>query len=170
MQVWPAVEPSVDGLAYSEGAGAALGFEGDAAAVQVSHGAPEDAFQTLCWEINTDRHPMEVDGEREFIEGCLRQLAAMLRQHGGVLGYRDSLKEISDQELDKGPFETLRRALEATLQKQARTSGDCVFVQNGWVISMGNKKVVKLFASESVECEGKLSVCWNWDVKLEPRQ
>jgi len=147
----------------------ASAFESSATAAVFAQEAPEESVQSLSWEINTDSHPMEVAGEREFIEDCLRQLAAMLRQYGGMLEYRDSLKDLTDQELERGLIETLRRSLETILQNQARNSGDCIFVQNGWVISMGGKKVVKLFVNESEECEGKLSVCWNWDVKLEPR-
>eukprot|EP00930_Biecheleria_cincta_P016227 TRINITY_DN13282_c0_g1_i1.p1 TRINITY_DN13282_c0_g1~~TRINITY_DN13282_c0_g1_i1.p1 ORF type:complete len:414 (+),score=57.98 TRINITY_DN13282_c0_g1_i1:97-1338(+) len=177
VQVSSTVEPGADvGLADSAAGGhqlvglGAAACESSAGAVAFAQEAPGDSVQPLSWDINDDSHPMEVAGEREFIQDCLRQLAAMLRQHGGVLGYRDSRKELTDQELDRGPIETLRRALEAILQTQARTSGDCIFVQNGWVISMGGKKVVKLFVNESEECEGKLSVCWSWDVKLEPRQ
>lgn len=63
-------------------------------------------------------------------------------------------------------MQMIRFALEEIVQERLRNGGQNLFVQEGWMMSMGNKKVVKL----SCRCEGaegKLSICWDWDVKLE---
>ncbi|OLQ12536.1 hypothetical protein AK812_SmicGene3548 [Symbiodinium microadriaticum] len=71
-------------------------------------------------------------------------------------------------ETENVPLQVLRVVLEETLQERVRRGGQGIFVQAGVMMSMGNKKVVKI-ACSCDGSEGHLSVCWDWDVKLEPK-
>jgi len=124
------------------------------------------------WELQPDQHPMEADGERLFIEECLKTLHDLLGQHGGLMGYATSLKHLQRlaskvHEGEANALLLLARSLEDILQQKARVGGDSIFVEQGWMMSMGNKKVVKIAVQCIDECEGAISVCWDWDKKLE---
>lgn len=62
------------------------------------------------------------------------------------------------------------------MRQRARNGGRSIFVQEGYVLSMGAKKVVKmqLLYGDADPLIGllngadhKVTVCWDWDVKLE---
>jgi len=126
------------------------------------------------WELQPDQHPMEADGERFFIDECLKTLADLLGQHGGLMGYAANQKHLQRlaskvQEGEANALLLLARSLEDILQQKARVGADSIFVEHGWMMSMGNKKVVKIAVQCTDECEGGISVCWDWDKKLESR-
>lgn len=133
------------------------------------------AVEPLLWQMQPDKHPSEAESERSFLNSCLKHLAESLDQHGGLQPYLIQRSQLSRAlskakgDLDaatNATMQMIRFALEEIVQERLRNGGQNVFVQEGWMMSMGNKKVVKL----SCRCEGaegKLSICWDWDVKLE---
>ncbi|CAJ1393739.1 unnamed protein product [Effrenium voratum] len=140
--------------------------------------APEKAererLEPLVWECLPDRHPVEAEGERHFVGACLDALADTMAEAGGVQRYMSAGQRAYQWAVCKAQDEdptmpALRWALEDIIQSRVRTGAQGVFVQQGWMMSMGNKKVVKL-CCRCEGSEGKLSVCWDWDVKLEPKE
>lgn len=133
------------------------------------------AVEPLLWQMQPDKHPSEAESERSFLNSCLKDLAESLDQHGGLQPYLIQRNQLSRAlskakgDLDaaaNATMQMIRFALEEIVQERLRNGGQNLFVQEGWMMSMGNKKVVKL----SCRCEGaegKLSICWDWDVKLE---
>jgi len=140
--------------------------------------APEPSaarVQPLLWEMQPDKHPSEAESERVFLSNCLTHLVESLEAHGGLQPYlmkRDQLSQAlskakgDSENANNATMQMIRFALEEIVQERLRNGGHNLFVQEGWMMSMGNKKVVKLFC-RCEGAEGKVSVCWDWDVKLE---
>lgn len=140
--------------------------------------APEPSAasaQPLLWEMQPDKHPSEAESERVFLSNCLTHLVETLEAHGGLQPYlmkRDQLSQAlskakgDSENANNATMQMIRFALEEIVQERLRNGGHNLFVQEGWMMSMGNKKVVKLFC-RCEGAEGKVSVCWDWDVKLE---
>lgn len=129
----------------------------------------------FAWEFLPDRHPVEAEGERRFVGECLARVGLELQVAGGLARYvqkREDLTQLHSRleasETENIPLQVLRVVLEETLQERVRRGGQGIFVQAGVMMSMGNKKVVKI-ACSCDGSEGHLSVCWDWDVKLEPK-
>lgn len=136
----------------------------------------------LTWLMHPDIHPMVTAGEKFHVQHCLQMLRDLIQAEGGLSRYcAQSLQQLLPPdayggaepahrailELEVGP-ELLRNAFEVLLQEQSRTGGDSVFVQTGLLMSFGSKKLMKLRLSYDT-WETDVSVCWDWDVKLEPR-
>lgn len=134
------------------------------------------ALNNLYWEIQPHAHPMITAFEHTFIETCMSMLSDLIRQDGDIFRYA---QKSNDKELQKlaqwamlsesapAANELLRYSLEAMLRENVRNGKDAVFVESGWLLSLGNKKLVKLLYRFDESFEGQLSVCWDWDVKLE---
>jgi len=60
----------------------------------------------------------------------------------------------------------LCRTLEALLHLRARNGADCLFVEPGFITSLGGKKVVQLELRQHEQVV-PVSICWDWDFKLE---
>jgi len=139
---------------------------------------PDSPLEPLEWEMLPDKHPSEAESERPFLNSCLKLLAQNLDADGGLQPYLVKRKQLTSalnkakseaEILNNAAMQMIRFALEDTIQERLRTGGQNLFVQEGWMMSMGNKKVVKL----SWRCEGaegKVSICWDWDVKLEDKE
>lgn len=139
----------------------------------------EEEGRELDWIVEQNMHPMVTEGEKVYVVQCLEALAREVELVGGLGEYlradcmpRLELLRLPTDEVHfdaepSSPRGVLRRCLEALLQRRARTGGDTVFVQEGYLLSQGVKKIVKM----QLRCAGEesnLSVCWDWDVKLEP--
>lgn len=129
----------------------------------------------FAWEFLPDRHPVEAEGERRFVGECLARVGLELQVAGGLARYVQKREDLTQlhcrleaSETENVPLQVLRVVLEETLQERVRRGGQGIFVQAGVMMSMGNKKVVKI-ACSCDGSEGHLSVCWDWDVKLEPK-
>mmetsp|Transcript_73079 Transcript_73079/g.171369 ORF Transcript_73079/g.171369 Transcript_73079/m.171369 type:complete len:413 (+) Transcript_73079:139-1377(+) len=136
---------------------------------------PDALAQRFMFEFLPDRHPVEADGERQFVDECLSRVALDLQASGGLARYVQSREDLvrlqsrlEEQETENVALHILRYVSEETLQLRVRRGGQGIFVQVGFMMSMGNKKVVKVSCSCDGS-EGLLSVCWDWDVKLEPK-
>jgi len=133
----------------------------------------------LSWVLEPNMHPMVQDGEKEYIEECLVLLRDAIDAEGGLeaLAGAKAAAPRRSQLFGEGvevksatPQALLRQLFELVLQVQARTGGDGIFVQQGHVLPMGFKKVVKLQLACAEETgEEDLSVCWDWDTRLESR-
>ena len=47
-------------------------------------------------------------------------------------------------------MQMLRFALQELIQERVRRGSENIFLQDGWMMSMGNKKVVKLFCRQAL--------------------
>merc|ERR1740117_1736091 len=126
----------------------------------------------------TDAHPMVSPTEKTFVLACLHTFSETVDRKGGFRKYverehRKASKRHSGKSHDVFlplPEELLRKSWEALLQETARHAGDCVNVELGDIQSMGMKKVVKLEVScEDLDMYLIVSICWDWDVKLEQK-
>lgn len=143
---------------------------------------PEEAWDGgFSWSMET-MHPMVSEKERHYIQQCTEALGQDVLLAGGLdeylhpdsslrlqlLGLRgqDGSSEDEADEEPSTPRRMVRRCLEAKLQRFARSGSDTVFVQPGYLMTQGGKKIVKM--KLALNSEGSnISVCWDWDVKLE---
>jgi len=124
-------------------------------------------------------HPMVRPEEKAFIQSCLQAFSDMVEREGGLAQYafgeeckaRDELAgKLEEGELPAAPEELLRRSCETMLLREARHGCDSLSVTLGGMYTMGMKKVVKFeFKCEDLDMDQQLSICWDWDVKLERR-
>lgn len=130
----------------------------------------------LSWEVEKKSHPLVTDGEKTFVVACLEELSRMVEEEGGLRQFAQPdcvrrLQLVSPAKQGGGgeePGVVLLPAFEALLQREARNGGDTIFIEPGSILSLGSKKVLKV----RVSCDHAdilLSVCWDWDVRLEPR-
>lgn len=119
----------------------------------------------IAWEIDTEMHPMVRDCEKAFIRGCLEMLAQRVRKAGGVSSWHAG----SDCASDLEPQDRVRMLFEQLLTENCRNGAEDLFVQKGSILSLGAKKVVKL-NFKCQDFDARVSVCWNWDVLLEPAE
>jgi len=137
----------------------------------------------FSWSMET-MHPMVTEKERDYIQQCTEALGQDVLLAGGLdeylrpdsslrlqlLGLRGaqdggSSEDEADEE-PSTPRRMVRRCLEAKLQRFARSGSDTVFVQPGYLMTQGGKKIVKM--KLVLNSDGSnISVCWDWDVKLE---
>eukprot|EP00747_Dinoflagellata_sp_TGD_P165249 gnl/TRDRNA2_/TRDRNA2_186286_c0_seq1.p1 gnl/TRDRNA2_/TRDRNA2_186286_c0~~gnl/TRDRNA2_/TRDRNA2_186286_c0_seq1.p1 ORF type:complete len:565 (-),score=94.73 gnl/TRDRNA2_/TRDRNA2_186286_c0_seq1:141-1835(-) len=141
------------------------------AAVSASLPVTAAVAEPLTWKVEPGAHPMVKEEEKEYILDCLTQLTAILEAEGGLSEYakEGNLKRaelLGKVEDETPPARILQMSFEKVLQLNARTGGDTIFVASGSILSCGTKKLVKL----QLRCNGedmRVSVCWNWDVRLE---
>lgn len=119
----------------------------------------------LTWEIDTEMHPMVRDCEKAFIRGCLEMLVNLVRKAGGVSRWHAS--SVGGPDLD--PQDRARMCFEQLLKDNCRNGAEDLFVQKGSTLSLGSKKVVKV-DFQCQDFDARVSVCWNWDVLLEPAE
>lgn len=133
------------------------------ALLQVAAETAAHCADDIEWDIDAEMHPMVRDCEKAYIRGCLEMLAQHMRQAGGVSMYV-STGCASDLE----PQDKVRMLLEELLKENCRNGSEDLFVQKGSTLSFGAKKVMKL----DLRCQdfdSRISICWNWDVLLEPK-
>jgi len=126
----------------------------------------------LAWEVERKAHPMVTDGEKAYVGACLEELARTIEGAGGLADFarpdcRCRRKLVGPARPGREPAAVLVPCLEAILQQRARTGGDTIFIERGTIMSLGGKKVLKV----QLWCDDALmpmSICWDWDVKLEP--
>lgn len=126
---------------------------------------------TLLWELDPKAHPLVTGSEKAFVAACVEDLAQIVQLEGGLGAYAQANNPKQVELLGKNrasnePAVVLVRSLEAILRMQARTGSDCVFIEPGYITSLGSKKVVQLH----LRCDQvnvPLSICWDWDMKLE---
>lgn len=126
---------------------------------------------TLSWELDPKAHPLVTGSEKEFVAACVDDLAQVVQQEGGLGSYAQAnnpkqVELLGKNQASNEPAVVLVRSLEAILRMQARTGSDCVFIEPGYITSLGSKKVVQLH----LRCDQvivPLSICWDWDMKLE---
>jgi len=145
---------------------------------------PEEAWDGgFSWSMET-MHPMVTEKERDYIQQCTEALGQDVLLAGGLdeylhpdsslrlqlLGLRGGQDGGSEDEADEEPStprRMVRRCLEAKLQRFARSGSETVFVQPGYLMTQGGKKIVKMKLVLNSEGSNNISVCWDWDVKLE---
>lgn len=116
----------------------------------------------LTWDIDPQMHPMVRDCEKTYVRGCLEMVAQHVQHAGGVSKYTSS-----DCTSNLEPQDKVRILFERLLKENCRNGSEEVFVDKGSTLSFGEKKVMKL----DLKCEdfeSRVSVCWNWDILLEP--
>jgi hypothetical protein len=138
-----------------------------------------DSSPSLRFSMS-DAHPMVMPEEKAFIVSCLQAFTDIVEREGGFLQYmeREDCKArtdlfgiLSEEEPLPTPQEMLRRSCENLIRQAVRNGYDSIGVQLGAIHSMGMKKVVMV----EVTCEDldmhvqRLSICWDWEVKLEHR-
>jgi len=125
-------------------------------------------------------HPMVTPEEKTSLEACLQVFSEAVEQEGGFREYflrencelRKALaRQFEGDEPQMTAEELLRRSAESMLRQIVRYGGESVTVQLGGICCMGMKKVVKVNVSfEDFEMQqSQLSICWDWDVKLEQK-
>lgn len=151
------------------------------AAAQASVDPLVEAEAEITWQMYPDAHPMVTASEKTYLNQCLESIRRLIKAEGGLLRYCEQRSllpppqlwpanggEGEDCEGSEDEAELFRRAFEAMLHQRARTGGDTLFVQTGLLMSFGSKKLVK-FQISCNEWDSDLSVCWDWNVKLENR-
>lgn len=128
--------------------------------------SPQDFFpDRLDWEFDCHSHPMVTEGEKEFVNSCVE---AMAERFSLAEGHLSGLLSPRSRNAPLSPRAALCRGLQAVLQDRVRTGADSVFVEPGYLMSLGGKKIVKLWMG-CASGDTTLSVCWDWSLKLEPR-
>jgi len=131
----------------------------------------------LVWELGAKIHPMVTDGEKSFVVECLEELRRNVNHARNLAEFIEQDREIrrravgendvpDEQRICLTPRASVRRCFEEVLQQRARMGSETIFVEDGFLVSMGSKKVVEM----QVWCSGEecdISVCWDWDVRLE---
>lgn len=128
--------------------------------------------RVLTWTVEDKMHHLIADVERAFVEDCLDILNAIVVEAGGIESYMDAECPARADLLGKPkegatPKQVLIASLEAILQRNARTGGETVHVEQGYLLSSGMKKVMKLEMQCVDQEPAQMSICWAWDVKLE---
>jgi len=120
---------------------------------------------------------MVCDGEKAFVVECIEELCSGVEMARGLGEFIEQDREarrrlvgendVPDEErICLTPRSSVRRCLEEFLQQRTRTGSESIFVQDGFLVSMGSKKVIEVrLIFNGVENE--ISVCWDWDVRLE---
>jgi len=121
----------------------------------------------LSWGLDPHAHPMVTESEKAFVVSCLEVLGERCSR-AGAAGITSLLGPQPTGAPPLSPRAAFCRALQEVLQDRVRTGADSVFVEPGYLMSLGGKKIVKLWLS-CVGSETSLSVCWDWSVKLEPK-
>lgn len=114
---------------------------------------------SLSWCLEEHVHKSVMECEIDYIGQCLECLAWHIDASGGLEGacHPQSVSENALCEL-----------LESVLQRNARYSGDQVYVQNGYIVQQGMKKMAKCqmdYASAGMSV--KVSIIWPHEVRLE---
>lgn len=112
--------------------------------------------------------------EKAFVTACLEELSNGSQELGSLSAGRTSAhtthaqthREVCSKDRGATGSMSLCRALEAHLQLRARNGADCLFVEPGFITSLGGKKVVQLELRHNEQVV-PISVCWDWDMKLE---
>lgn len=134
---------------------------------------PPSLGSLLTWEVEKHMHPMITESEKQCIWDCLQELDNTILQEEGL-----ALMAAPDNACRKallgkawrpemGEEELLRMLLEAVLKQRARTGSEGIFVEPGFVLSLGSKKILKLSLWCGEATAMRVSICWDWDVKLE---
>jgi len=133
--------------------------------------------EVFAWEFDEHLHPMVTDGERRYVKQCLVVLRTAVESAGGLAEFveadrqarRAALPRVQASDETKiclSPCASVRRSLEEIMKQHTRAGSEGVMVIDGYVLAMGNKKVVKI----ELWCDGEsceVSVCWDWDARLE---
>lgn len=134
---------------------------------------PSPCQSFLQWEVDAHNHPMVTGSERQCAFDCLQELDSLILREGGldVLSSPDCKTRLrligKAWRPELGVEELLRMLLEGILKVRARTGNDGIFVESGYVMSMGSKKILKLqIWCVDVDISLRVSICWDWDVKL----
>lgn len=143
----------------------------DTSAAQSGVDGPSQASSSAFSWSTVSAHRMVLDEEKAFVASSLDELGVAVTQKGGLKQYAQTSfgEDGTVVYMEALPLsELLRIGVETSLQRNSRTGGDTVVVLLGSTQTMGMKKEMKVqFVCEDLEAEQLLSVCWDWQVKLE---
>lgn len=147
-----------------------------------THLLPAPAAWAWTAEVEPNVHPIVTEAEKAHVAETAAELACLAEE--ARLGDEETEAEVGRSHLARlaglpkdsrsrralSPRALLCRSLEGLLRERSRQGAPSIFVQPGHIMSFGGKKVVKLrMQCVGLGLESSLSVCWDWDVKLESK-